>query len=134
LQWVQKYILLFGGDPSRVTIAGESAGGGSVMYHTMAYGGRQLSVPFHNGIAASPYLQPQYAFDAPLPTSRFYEFSTKAGCPSSGSVFDCLVSKDSMTLQYASSNVSTSQTYGTWYGPSPYDQTQHTYLRKLTRS
>jgi carboxylesterase type B len=39
LQWVQKYIGLFGGDVSRVTIAGESAGAGSVMNHVIAYGG-----------------------------------------------------------------------------------------------
>ena len=39
LHWVQNYIHLFGGDRTRVTIGGESAGGGSVMLQTMAYGG-----------------------------------------------------------------------------------------------
>ena len=39
LQWVQAYIELFGGDPSRVTISGESAGAGSVMLLDIAYGG-----------------------------------------------------------------------------------------------
>lgn len=39
LQWIQSYIHLFGGDPRRVTISGESAGAGSVMLHAMAYGG-----------------------------------------------------------------------------------------------
>lgn len=33
LKWVQKYIRLFGGNPGNVTLMGESAGGGSIMYH-----------------------------------------------------------------------------------------------------
>lgn len=39
LQWVQKHISKFGGDPKKVTIGGESSGAGSVMLQAMAYGG-----------------------------------------------------------------------------------------------
>ncbi|CAG8894359.1 unnamed protein product [Penicillium egyptiacum] len=54
LQWVQKYISKFGGDPDRVTIMGESAGGGSVMHQITAYGGLKGKVPFNQAIAQSP--------------------------------------------------------------------------------
>jgi carboxylesterase type B len=39
LQWVQNYIHLFGGDPRRVTIGGESAGAGAVMLLSLLRGG-----------------------------------------------------------------------------------------------
>ncbi|MCJ1308449.1 hypothetical protein MMC25_002102 [Agyrium rufum] len=49
LQWVQAYISQFGGDPTQVTIAGESEGGGSVMLQDMAYGGTLGTSLFVNG-------------------------------------------------------------------------------------
>jgi para-nitrobenzyl esterase len=42
LQWVQRNIGAFGGDPSRVTIFGQSAGGESVLIHLVSPGSRGL--------------------------------------------------------------------------------------------
>jgi cholinesterase len=54
LEWVQKYIGLFGGNKNNVTIIGESAGGGSIMHQITAYGGLKGPVPFHQAISQSP--------------------------------------------------------------------------------
>lgn len=42
LQWVQRYIKYFGGDPNRVTLMGQSAGAGSVTLHLYSEGSRDL--------------------------------------------------------------------------------------------
>lgn len=54
LDWVYKNIHLFGGDPERVTVMGESAGGGSIMHQITAYGGTRGPAPFQQAIIQSP--------------------------------------------------------------------------------
>jgi para-nitrobenzyl esterase len=51
LEWVQRNIAAFGGDPKKVTIFGESAGGGSVMAHMVSPLSRGL---FRGAILESP--------------------------------------------------------------------------------
>lgn len=55
---MQKYIHLFGGDPSRVTVFGQSAGAGSIMHQITAYGGLERHSPFQQAILQSPGFQP----------------------------------------------------------------------------
>lgn len=50
LEWVQRNIAAFGGDPGRVTLMGQSAGGISVMYHLTGPESRGL---FHQAAVLS---------------------------------------------------------------------------------
>ena len=61
LRWVQKYINRFGGDPSKVTINGQSAGGSSVELHLIASTGKENL--FSGGIGQS-------VTRTPVPTAK----------------------------------------------------------------
>ena len=62
LEWVSDNAAAFGGDPDRVTIFGESAGGGAVMALMLA---PQAYGLFHGAIAQSTYV---HGWDRPLDT------------------------------------------------------------------
>ncbi|KAI0317980.1 Alpha/Beta hydrolase protein [Amylostereum chailletii] len=84
LKWVKAHISSFGGDPNKVTINGESAGGSSVELHLVAHEKETL---FARAIAQSVYR-------TPLPTPEeqkplFDVYTEAAGCPS-GSAKDQL--------------------------------------------
>ena len=68
LQWVQRNIALFGGDPKKVTLFGELAGGGSVMAHMISRLSRGL---FQRAILQSPGVPT--ARQAVLPRTFFNE-------------------------------------------------------------
>ncbi len=54
MQYIQDYIHLFGGNKSAVTVMGQSAGAGSILYHLTSPEVSSLSL-FQRAIVQSPY-------------------------------------------------------------------------------
>ena len=78
LQWVQQNIDRFGGDPGNVTIAGQSAGGVSVLAHMVSQGSRGL---FERAIVQSG----AFALNqVPLANAEAFgeQFAAQVGCAS----------------------------------------------------
>jgi para-nitrobenzyl esterase len=71
LHWINKNISSFGGDANNVTVAGESAGGLSVMY--------LLASPQARGLFAKAIMQSAYMISAPvLKEAKFGQFPAEA--------------------------------------------------------
>jgi hypothetical protein len=94
LEWVSKYIEHFGGDPSRVTIFGESAGAESVNALIASPKGKGL---FHGAILQSNYYQPY----VPLATAinqTTEPILNQTGCATAADQLACLQAYNATAL------------------------------------
>jgi para-nitrobenzyl esterase len=85
LRWVHDNIANFGGDPDKVTVAGESAGGMSVCDHLVAPGSAGL---FRGAIIQSAPCQAQVAL--PVAEKKSLDYAGELGCGDRESAAQCL--------------------------------------------
>lgn len=112
LDWVQKYIGQIGGDKDSVNMWGLSAGGGSIVHHLTAYGGKKDQKPLFKR-AAIWSAAFQWAYDRKQTLEQtFLNFTQAAGCPRDASkALECLrkVAKDSDEMKKANQQIVTQQ-------------------------
>uniref|UniRef100_V5GV50 Carboxylic ester hydrolase n=1 Tax=Kalmanozyma brasiliensis (strain GHG001) TaxID=1365824 RepID=V5GV50_KALBG len=104
LQWVQKYIKAFGGDPSRVTIAGQSAGAQMVENILASPPATGL---FHRAIILSGRGHgPEFVYPSIAAARQFRgnDVVNQVGCGTASDVLACLRSLPVTTLVKASVN------------------------------
>ncbi|CAG0896366.1 unnamed protein product [Cyprideis torosa] len=101
LKWVQREIKAFGGDPSKVTLFGESAGGASVSFLQLSPLSTGL---FHRAIAQSGSSLDVWSLTA-RPKDKAVHLAESLQCPDltdSQAIVDCLRTKDAMDIVRAS--------------------------------
>ncbi|OIW22960.1 alpha/beta-hydrolase [Coniochaeta ligniaria NRRL 30616] len=108
LEWAADNIAAFGGDPSKVTIWGESAGSISVLDQMVLYGGNNQyngKPLFRGAIMNSGSIVPADPVDCPKGQVVYDTVVRAAGCSSSTDTLACLRSADYTTFLNAANSV-----------------------------
>ena len=98
MKWIRDNIERFGGDPSKITLFGESAGAASVNFHLLSPKSRDL---FGFAILESGTAQANWAFqDAATIKVTSADLAVALGCPSSdeSSMMDCMRKVDGQKI------------------------------------
>ncbi|OAG38818.1 hypothetical protein AYO21_07013 [Fonsecaea monophora] len=111
LDWVQRYITHFGGDPNHVVLGGDSAGAASIAYHLTAYGGRNdglFVAAAAESVSFAPILtveESQYQYDHLVKSLGCTSRTTSQGSTGKDTTVSCLRSKTTAEFQAQNHNL-----------------------------
>ncbi|KAJ3568624.1 hypothetical protein NP233_g5591 [Leucocoprinus birnbaumii] len=111
-QWIQEHISKFGGDPSKVTIWGDSSGAGSGVLHLVSNNGNTHPRLFRGVITSSPYMPPLYQYNNWIPERVYTEVVQQSGCSSASDTLACLRRTDADVLNQANNNITAAGFFG----------------------